>query len=89
MKHAHTLVLSRSSLAHASHLCIYLVHILLTSFFGTCRKNEEEKEYQIEEGDGARRKGIGHGMVPIRCLSVYGQILMRDGLGMEGGVFIY
>ena len=62
---------------------------MLTPFFGTCQKNEEGKKCQIEDGGGARRKGIGHGMVPIRCLSVYGQILMRDGLGMEGGVFIY
>ena len=62
---------------------------MLTPFFSMCQKNEEGKECQIEDGDGARRKGIGHGLVPIRCLSVYGQILMRDGLGMEGGVFIY
>ena len=62
---------------------------MLTPFFGTCRKNEEEKEYHIEDGDDARRKGIGHGLVPIRRLSVYGQVLIRDGLGLEGGVFIY
>ena len=62
---------------------------MLTPFSGTCQKNEEEKECQIEDGDGAWRKRIGHGLVPIRYLSVYGQILVRDGLGIEGGVFIY
>ena len=33
---------------------------MLTPFFGTCQKNEEEKECQIEGGDDARRKEIGH-----------------------------
>jgi hypothetical protein len=26
-------------------------------------------------------------LVPIRRLSVYGQVLIRDGLSLEGGVF--
>ena len=60
---------------------------MLTPFFSMCQKNEEGKECQIEDGDGARRKGIGHGLVPIRRLSVYGQVLIRDDLGLEGGVF--
>ena len=62
---------------------------MLTPFFGTCQKNEEEKECQIEDGDDARRKEIGHGLVPIRRPSVCGQVLIRDGIGLEGGVFIY
>ena len=62
---------------------------MLTPFFGTCQKNEEGKECQIQDGDGAWRKGIGRGLVPIRRLSVYGQVLIWDGLGLEGGVFIY
>ena len=56
---------------------------------GTYQRIGEEEECQIEDDDGARRKGIGHGLVPIRRLSVYGRVLIRDGLGLEGGVFIY
>ena len=62
---------------------------VLTPFFGTRQKDDEWKECEVENGNGARRKGIGHGLVPIRCLSVYGQVLIRDGLGLEGSVFIY
>ena len=61
--------------------------IVLTPFFGTRQKDDEGKEYQIKNGDGARRKGIGHGVVPIRRLGVYGQVLIRDGLSLESGVF--
>ena len=60
---------------------------LLTPFFVTRQRNEEGRGCQVENGDGAWRKGIGHGLVPIRRLSVYGQVLIRDGLGLEGGVF--
>ena len=56
-------------------------------FFGTRQKDDEGKKYQVENGDGVRRKGIGHNLVPIRCLRVYGQVLVRDGVGLEGGVF--
>ena len=49
--------------------------------------DDKWKECQVENGDGARRKGIGHDLVPIRRLSVYEQVLVQDGLGLEGGVF--
>ena len=56
---------------------------MLTPFFGTRQRNEE--------GEDARLKTVmvhrGKGLVPIRRLSVYGQVLIRDGLGLEGGVF--
>ena len=61
---------------------------LLTPFFGTCQENKGRKECQVENGDGARRKGIGHDLVPIRGLSIYKQVLVRDDLGLEGGVFL-
>ena len=60
---------------------------MLTPFFGTRQRNEEGRGCQVENGDGARRKGIGRGLVPIRRLSVYKQVLVRDGLDLEGGVF--
>ena len=60
---------------------------MLTLFFGTRQKDDEWKECEVENGNGARRKGIGHGVVPIRRLGVYGQVLIRDSLGLEGGVF--
>ena len=60
---------------------------MLTPFFGMCQENKGRKECQVENGDGARRKGIGHGLVPIRRLSVFGQVLIRDGLGLKGSVF--
>ena len=62
---------------------------VLTLFFGTCQRIGEGKECQIEDGDGARGRWIGHGLVPIRRLSVYGQVLIRDGLDLEGDIFIY
>ena len=62
---------------------------MLTPFFGTRQKDDEGKEYQIKNGDGARRKGIGHGVVPIRHLGVYGQALIRDGLDLKGGIFLF
>ena len=62
---------------------------VLTLFFGMCQRIGEGTECQIEDGDGARGRGISHGLVPIRRLSVYGQVLIRDGLDIEGGVFIY
>ena len=62
---------------------------VLTPFFGTRQRNEEGRGCQVENGDGVQRKGIGHGLVPIRRLSVYGQVLIRGGLGLEGGIFIY
>ena len=60
---------------------------MLTPFFGTYQKDDKWKECQVENGDGARRKGIGHDSVPIRGLIIYKQVLVRDGLGLEGGVF--
>ena len=56
-------------------------------FFGMRQKDDEGKEYQIKNIDGAWRKRIGHGVVPIRRLGVYGQVLIRDGLSLESGVF--
>ena len=60
---------------------------LLTPFFVTRQRNEEGRGCQVENGDGARRKGIGHGVVLIRHLGVYGQALIRDGLDLKGGIF--
>ena len=60
---------------------------LLILFFGTRQKDDEGKKCQVENGDGARRKGIGHDSVPIRGLIIYKQVLVRDDLGLEGGVF--
>ena len=31
----------------------------------------ERKEYQVENDDGAQKKGIVHGLVPIRRLSIF------------------
>ena len=76
--------------AHRASLWIFYLNlalVLLTSFFGTYQKDDKWKECQVENGDGARRKGIGHDLVPIRRLSVYEQVLVQDGLGLEGGVF--
>ena len=44
---------------------------MLTPFFGTCQGIGERKEYHVENDDGAQKKGIGHGLVPIRRLSVF------------------
>ena len=49
-------------------------------FFGTRQKDDEGKEYQL-------KTVMVHGVVPIRRLGVYGQALIRDGLGLEGGIF--
>ena len=60
---------------------------MLTPFFGTYQKDDKWKECQVENGDGARRKEIDHDLIPIRRLSVYKQVLVRDGLDLKGGVF--
>ena len=61
---------------------------MLTLFFGTCQEIGERKEYQVENDAGAQKEGIGHGLVPIRRLSIFfGKVLIRDDLGLEGGVF--
>ena len=76
--------------SHRTSLWIFYLNlalVLLTSFFGTYQKDDKWKECQVENGDGARRKGIGHGVVPIRRLGVYGQVLIQDGLSLESGVF--
>jgi len=44
---------------------------VLTLFFGTCQQIGERKEYQVENDGGAQKEGIGHGLVPIRRLSVF------------------
>ena len=44
---------------------------MLTLFFGTCQRIGERKGCQVGNNDGARKKGIGHGLMPIECLSVF------------------
>ena len=47
---------------------------MLTPFFGTRQRNDEAKEWKIEDGDGVQGNGIGHDLVLIRRFSVYEQI---------------
>ena len=63
---------------------------MLTPFFGTCQRIGEGKECQIEDGDGARGRGVGHGLVPIRRLSAFWANfdMRRSRFGMRCFLFI-
>jgi len=62
---------------------------VLTPFFGTRQRDDEGKECQVENGDGVQRKGIGHDLIPIRRLSVYGQIWFETVWVWKVVFFIY
>ena len=46
-------------------------------------------EHQVGNNDDIQKEDIGRGLMPIRCLGVFRQVLIRDGIGLEGGVFFY
>ena len=62
---------------------------LLTPFFGACQRIGDRRKCQVGNNNGTWREGIGHGLVPIGHLSVCWASLDRDGLVLEGGIFIY
>ena len=48
--------------------------ILLDPFSGTRQQDNKGRKCQFEDGGGKRKKGIGRVLVPVRCLSIDGQI---------------
>ena len=53
---------------------------MLTPFFGMCQKGIRKYISVCEDGAGLLEKGIGHDLVPIRCLSIDGRISIETTL---------
>ena len=56
-----------------------LQHVL-TPFFGMRQKGIRKEISVCEDGAGLQEEGIGHDLVPIRCLSIDGRIWIETTL---------